>query len=121
MASMAVHRNSTGRIVAGMLRENTGRALCDSGGIYGRNYERNQTREFAKEPRVSLDFAGGYIDASINVWHFLNSFAEYDAREDRRFRQFMDAKCREDDSYLSLMQAFAEKESEKCKQDGLTW
>jgi hypothetical protein len=38
--------------IAKMLREDTGRDLCDSGGIYGRHWERNQGRDFEGEPEV---------------------------------------------------------------------
>jgi len=54
-----------------MLTENTGRSLLDSGGAYGRHWERNQARtieDFAKADRVSWhgDF---WI---ISVFHYLS-------------------------------------------------
>lgn len=63
--------DETARILYGMLQENTGRSLCDSGGIpqydengkyigsiqgYGRAYERNQGRDFIKEPTAWAEF-----------------------------------------------------------------
>jgi hypothetical protein len=45
--------------IYGMLIENTGKALCDSGDAYGRNWERNQKKtlaDFENEPEVDFDF-----------------------------------------------------------------
>ncbi len=46
---------STASVLAGMLREDTGKSLLDSGGAYGRNYERNQKRAFEKQPASVLN------------------------------------------------------------------
>jgi hypothetical protein len=53
-----------------MLTENTGRSFLDSGGAYGRHWERNQSRtieSFANEERVS--WHGDYW--LISVFHYL--------------------------------------------------
>lgn len=39
-------------LLTAMFKENTGRDLCDSGGIYGRNWQRNQDRDSSKNPPV---------------------------------------------------------------------
>lgn len=62
-----------------MLKENTGSHFLDSGGAYGRHWERNQGRDFENEPRVMVD-----LDVPVvNVYHYLNEvlgvdeFTEY--------------------------------------------
>lgn len=58
-------------IVFDMLRENTGRHMCDSGGAYGRNWERNQslTIEACKQaPTVTYEHKWGY---TIDVFQYL--------------------------------------------------
>ena len=40
-----------------MLKENTGRHMLDSGGAYGRNWERNQGKSFADIPAYSVEFS----------------------------------------------------------------
>jgi hypothetical protein len=46
----------TEEVLQAMLRENTGSHFLDSGGAYGRNWERNQHRDFEQEPEASLSF-----------------------------------------------------------------
>jgi hypothetical protein len=96
-------RDSTGSILRRMLVENTGMALCDSGGRpkfdesgkyagseygYGRNHERNRGRDFDREPEVSLSIDKHGIDFTYNVYHWLKSRLSFDAAMDRRFRRF---------------------------------
>lgn len=63
--------------ISEMLTENTGTAAMDSGGAYGRNWQRNQGRDFEAEPARSLGvtwFREGdefRPDVSINVYHWL--------------------------------------------------
>lgn len=66
-----------------MLKENTGRAMCDSGGTpeydkdgkyigskegYGRSFERNKNRRFIDEPECSVEFRAVYpYDRTTNT------------------------------------------------------
>lgn len=55
-----------------MLTECTGVALCDSGGAYGRNWEKNQGKtleDFTSEPEVFVDREDGTY--TISVFHYL--------------------------------------------------
>lgn len=68
-----------------MLTENTGKALGDSGDIYGRHWEKNQTKtlaDFKNEPSVTYTIQNTEnkddktikledIDYTISVFHFL--------------------------------------------------
>jgi hypothetical protein len=37
---------TTEQVLIGVLKGNTGRAICDSGDVYGKHWERNQNRDF---------------------------------------------------------------------------
>jgi len=79
-------------LLAAMFKENTGRALCDSGDIYGRNYEKFQNVDMDKLPTAKLYTDGvgedGWttkelnlkdIDWSVSTYHYLTSVLELDA------------------------------------------
>ena len=65
-----------------MLVKCTGQAICDSGGIYGRNWEHNQGRalvDFRNEPEVKLNFHDGIAEGyTIGVFHYLTKQIELD-------------------------------------------
>jgi hypothetical protein len=91
-------------VLAGMFTENTGRALCDSGDAYGRNWERNQGRvaaDFLNTPSGSFTEYGG---ASLSTFHFLNSRLEFNAELQAEFDAF--AAENPDDGWLQLMEMF---------------
>lgn len=94
------------RIIAGMLTENTGRHLLDSGSAYGRNWERNQRRQFENEPAATVDFKYD-VEVTLNVYHWLNDRLTLAPNMDRRFRRFCNRKEHENESYLNLMEMWA--------------
>lgn len=106
----------TERKATEMLRENTGRALCDSGDAYGRHWEQNQTRKFSKEPKVVLDFRHG-VEFTINLWHWINEKLEYDPDMQRRFTAFSNRKDQRDNHWLGNMEAFVEHLGQKAGED----
>ena len=62
-----------------LLTTSTGAALCDSGGVYGRHWERNQKRsiqDFKKDPEATISFSRGYANAQISVFHYLSHVLE---------------------------------------------
>lgn len=65
-----------------MLVENTGQAMCDSGGAYGRNWQRNQDKtlaDYENGPEVWLEFYEGlYEFYTISVFHYLTKQLEID-------------------------------------------
>lgn len=79
---------TTKEILADMLTENTGRHFLDSGGAYGRHWERNQTavlekqlspvEVFEAQPPITWDYG-----PTLNVFHFLNAALEYAESLDR--------------------------------------
>lgn len=73
----------TDRELAAMFTENTGRHMLDSGGAYGRNWERNTGRDaesFLAEPEASIEVwseSDWYLTRS--TFHFLRERLEWDA------------------------------------------
>lgn len=84
-AAAVITELTTKDVIARMLTENTGRHMLDSGGAYGRHWERNQGRDFTKEPAATVDFRHGEIDVTRNVYHFLVSRLDYAPRWQRHF------------------------------------
>lgn len=63
------------KLVYSMMVENTGRHLLDSGGIYGRNWEMNQSKtiqDFINEPEVKYILnSWGEIERTVSTFHYL--------------------------------------------------
>jgi hypothetical protein len=70
-------------LAAQMLTENTGGNIVDSGGIYGRAWQRNQGRDFEAEPSSSVTWSvhRGRLSmcATISLYHWLVLNFEPDA------------------------------------------
>jgi hypothetical protein len=93
----------TNRIIANMLRENTGRSFLDSGSAYGRNFERNAQRAFDKEPEAKAEFHKKYgIDVSINVYHYLKERVTLSKDMDRKFHRFANRKENENSHWFEI-------------------
>jgi len=98
----------TERKVIERLKENTGRHMLDSGGAYGRNWERNQGKSFVDEPYATVNFKYG-VEYSQSVYHFLTEHVEYDFRLQSAFTRFAHSKEMEDENWLVCMEKFAER------------
>jgi hypothetical protein len=112
-------RRSTKDVILEQLTENTGRALCDSGGAYGRNWERNQGKTweyFTKDPvtleasvyayngdRPQLEFMA---TISLAVW--MENNLEFSDELQSAFDEFV-ATRPEDEHWLEMMEEFARK------------
>ncbi len=81
-------------IIESMLKENTGASFLDSGGAYGRNYERNQKRDFAKEPACEVECHeyNGEVELLIyyNLYHYLTNFLDYDEDCEKLNKEYND-------------------------------
>ena len=55
-------------LLSEMMIEDTGRALCDSGDIYGRGFERNQKCHPSTQPDVEIDYDGEYFIVNTYKW-----------------------------------------------------
>ena len=99
---------TTASVLKSMLTENTGRHMLDSGGAYGRAWERNQGVDFDMEPEAWADFRWGYIDLTVSVYHAISEVAEYHAEGDRIFHEWANSGDRVNEGWLPLMEAFTE-------------
>lgn len=93
----------TEEVIYGMLTENTGASILDSGGAYGRNWERNQRLsldDFKKQPEATID--PEYGDVSKSLFHHLNEYLDYDAPLTAHFDEF--AKTLPDEGWLEVME-----------------
>ncbi len=116
-------RDSTGSILRRMLVENTGMALCDSGGRpkfdesgkyagseygYGRNHERNRGRNFEAEPATNFKVGEFGIEISHNIYHWLKEKLTFDPAMDARFRRFINRPENRREPGLALCEPFIE-------------
>jgi len=118
----------TERTLVHMMRENTGASILDSGGAYGRAWQRNLTVDFSKRPAAKF---GGRIykstygkggktvpeynrldlDLTIDLFTYLSSRLEYDRALTRQFRKF--SAERNDSRWLEDMEDFPKWIAEK--------
>jgi len=104
---MTVSENQTNEVLISMLTENTGRHMLDSGGAYGRNWERNQEVDFVNSPDVTVNCYRGEINVVYNVYHWLMEKVEYCEELQKEFDDFVTTK----DSnlhWLGCMEAFGD-------------
>jgi hypothetical protein len=127
----------TSREALKMLREDTGTALCDSGGRpvydengkylhsvsgYGRAFERDRGRQFEAEPEITCKFGVRHqtLDTTASVyWWLVNNFI-YDAKTMEEFNQFMEEHDDELDTYLDAMLEFGKRWKDEGPCDGYT-
>lgn len=81
---------STKDVVKSMLLENTGTHFLDSGGSFGRHWQRNQGHDFEKDPIITAEWsywrdekqsAGQgklWLSADVSLYHWMNEFLEFD-------------------------------------------
>lgn len=94
--------SDTKDVIIGMLTENTGRHMLDSGGAYGRNWERNQDVDWDNTPEFVFDEYG----ATINVYHYLMDNLVFAEDWNAHWEAFRDANPDEYD--WSLMSQWVE-------------
>lgn len=113
---------STAEVIASMLTEPTGVALCDSGGVpkydengkyvgsshgYGRAYERNHgmtVKDWDATPEATLDARRGELSVTVSLYHYLVNRLDYEPELDRLFLAWSSA--REGTYYLQDMEEF---------------
>lgn len=104
--------NKTDKVLIEMLTENTGCNMLDSGGAYGRNWERNQGRNFLAMPATTLEVneydGRGEFMVTHNVFHWLRERVTYDAKLDARFKRFANKPSNADKHWLELAEEFAD-------------
>ena len=115
--------NRTEQVIVGMLTENTGAHPLDSGGAYGRHWSRNQTRNFAAEPKVRGSFDSYlresgertlHLEAHINLYHWMRENLEFDAEMQARLDAYAEEQP-DRESWHSIAEGFAEAEQERLR------
>jgi len=118
---------ATEKRIAEMLTENTGAHILDSGGAYGRAWQRNrQIADFRKvsnpiveihAPHYFRDYegkkrkAGAEISVYYDTFHYLNNFLELDAKAkqlQKRFEKYANEPDNQNIGWLALMEEFLE-------------
>ena len=74
--------------IAGMLQEDTGTHFLDSGGAYGRNWQRNQGKDFTKEPQVKVEVYDDEVTFSRSTFDFLTSQCDVTPDSEKLNSQF---------------------------------
>lgn len=80
----------TAEVIAGMLKENTGVHMLDSGFANGRHWQQNQDRDFNSEPATTITARWG-LEITHNVYHFLCEALEYDPAFDSYFQDWRES------------------------------
>ena len=100
MTTMTI--DQTAAVLADMFTENTGRALCDSGDAYGRNWERNQgmaAQDFLDAPDAYWNYG-----PTLSTFHYINTNLTFSPVMDRLFSIYA---VDSDRPYLADAEAFA--------------
>lgn len=86
--------SETDRELAAMFTENTGRHMLDSGGAYGRNWERNAGKaaeDFLAAPEATIEvWSNNDWYVTRDTFHFLRTRLEYDADLNAELDTFAD-------------------------------
>lgn len=109
---------TTEQIIESMLKENTGTHFLDSGGLVGRAWQHNQTRDFKTEPACSIEVWEDEVIVTYNVFHFLNNFLVYNEQckeWEKRFFDFAETQEYKDKPWKCVMEGFVE-ESEDIEE-----
>ena len=104
------------RVISDMLKENTGVAMMDSGGHYGRNHERNQKVVFKDTPKIEVGLwtqTDGTLEVSLtrSVYWYLIDNLNISETSEMLNKTFKDG-CDKDTPYLSEMETFLEEINE---------
>lgn len=124
----AEQKELTGRVLAAMLRENTGRALLDSGDYYGRHWERNQKRDIENESGATLNvnakYGQGEISVTLRLYHFLLARVCRDERAtelQEQFEQFAELPENDCESWEDNVNTFTKKIGARQIRAGYTY
>lgn len=89
----------TEKIIYKMLTESTGEHMLDSGGAYGRHWQRNQKKsfkDFKNEPVYSFELESykdnkkiDFVNCTKSLFHHLNESLEYSERETKNLNDWI--------------------------------
>lgn len=117
---MSTMTMTTEEAIAEMFTESTGAHMLDSGGAYGRSWERNQSgaeaagsavEYFKSRPEVEFRFHDDEFDyLTIDGFHWLTKNVEYDPELQARFEAYA---AESDEPWLVDMEEFMEAENDR--------
>jgi hypothetical protein len=92
------------------ITQNTGSHVLDSGGAYGRHWERNAklTIDDAYSWDYRLEVASWGWNITINVLHYLTQNFTIDREVNARFHRFCYAPAQEDDTWFECLQKWVD-------------
>jgi len=111
---------TTEQMVVQQLTENTGRALCDSGDAYGRNWQRNQGKDFSAAPAVTVSWDAFrardeehlpgqlMLCGTVDLYHWMTRNLEFDAELQAQLDEFAAREENEDSCWLQIQEEFAD-------------
>lgn len=109
------------KLIIKMLKENTGRHMLDSGGAYGRNFERNEKLNFLDTPKFIENHYSNSINVSFNVFWYLSDHLTVTPESKKlntKFKRYM--KKNEDMYAPELMETFVSELMETSDTEMLT-
>lgn len=95
-------KNTIENAITKMLTENTGSHMLDSGGAYGRHWEKNQKRLFENEKKYTFD----NYDISLNVYHYLVDNLTISKESQKYQRMYEKFVAKSEDYHLADMEDF---------------
>jgi hypothetical protein len=112
-----VEEDELKRAIQEMLIENTGCSIIDSGGAYGRGWERNRSRDFKNEESVAIEIWDDQVSIQYNTYKYLTNFLEI-TEESKKLDKLLQKAIElyDNDSYMTDMEDFMEEQ----EQDGYT-
>lgn len=94
------------RAIKEMLVENTGCSILDSGGAYGRGWEKNRHRNFDKEEAVILNVWKDEVNVGYNIYHYLVNFLDISEESKRLNTELQKFISESEESYLQDIDNF---------------
>ena len=87
--------NEIEKIIADMMNENTGVHMMDSGGAYGRSWQRNRHEiDFRRREPLSVEvWSDNEVCFNLDIFHYLTAFLDTDENTEeleRRFRGYLE-------------------------------
>ncbi len=96
-----------------MMTENTGCHICDSGGAYGRAWQRNRLiKDWDKLEEVKVEAYSDEFYCTISLYHFLQEFIDVtdeSKEQEKKFMEFSLSEENKDKSWIACMEEFGEK------------
>jgi len=106
-----VDEDPTNKKLKEMLCENTGTHILDSGGAYGRSWQRNRHKDFDNSDSINLDVWNDDFNATFDAYHYLKTYLDLDDTAQKLNKEFEEFTNREENKrkyWLELMDEFAE-------------